>query len=363
MKRYLPAAAAALGLTLIAACDFVRFPGDGGPPPETPGTDEPALPEPPVDDTAPDTELPDDTGTPGETPEVPDDTETPPVDETPDTPSEDTPEPGPQPEPDPEPEPQPEPQPDPEPPAPVEPVFSYYSPGFLIPGSGTGQTQQIVHAPNIVFPIKSAPTYLQSQVFMPGGGVAGGSQCAASNYAYPWRDNFCEARSANRNSPFCPTSKIHQGQDIRVGTAAECNTVTRQAVAQRGIHEVVAVEDGIISSISTYNVKLRGAGSIYNYMHLNMARLAVTAGQSVKAGDLIGYVSNDFGGTPTTVHLHFEIMQNTGGEVWSHVPPYLSLVAAYERRENGPGEMLEPQVGVASAEEVMVIPEGFEIIE
>ena len=117
---------------------------------------------------------------------------------------------------------------------------------------------------------------------------------------------------------------------------------------------MIAVEDGIISSISTYNVKLRGAGSIYNYMHLNMARLAVTAGQSVKAGDLIGYVSNDFGGTPTTIHLHFEIMQNTGGEVWSHVPPYLSLVAAYERRQNGPGEMLEPQVGVASAEPVFV---------
>lgn len=360
MKRYLPAAAAALGLSLIAACDFVRFPGDGGPPPETPGTstDDSALPEPPVDDTPPDTELPPADGeTPGETPEVPGDTETPPTEdpgET-ETPPVDTP--------DTDPEPEPEPQPEPEPEIPVEPVFSYYAPGFLIPGSGTGQTQQIVHAPNILFPIKSAPTYLQSQVFMPGGGVAGGSQCATSNYAYPWRDNFCEQRSANRNSPFCPTSKIHQGQDIRVGTAAECNTVTRQPVAERGIHEVIAVEDGIISSISTYNVKLRGSGSIYNYMHLNMARLAVTAGQSVKAGDLIGYVSNDFGGTPTTIHLHFEILQNTGGEVWSHVPPYLSLVAAYERRENGPGEMIEPQVGVASTEPVFVIPEGFEIIE
>ena len=208
MKRYLPAAAAALGLTLIAACDFVRFPGDGGPPPETPGTDEPVLPQPPVDDTAPDTELPADPETPDETPDVPGDTETPPTDEAPDVPPVDTLDPEPQPEP------EPEPQPEPEPPAPVEPVFSYHAPGSLIPGSGTGQTQQIVHAPNILFPIKSAPTYLQSQVFMPGGGVAGGSQCAASNYAYPWRDNFCEARTANRNSPFCPTSKIHQGQDI-----------------------------------------------------------------------------------------------------------------------------------------------------
>lgn len=363
MARYLSAAAAAIGLTLLAGCDFVRFPGDGGPPPETPGAvsqdTEPAPPvdETSVDETSPDTDNPVEPGTPEETPATPGDTDTPPAEDPGETPAE------PEPQPQPEPEPEPQPQPQPEPPPPVQPVFSYYAPGALLPGSGTGQTQQIVHAPNILFPIKSAPAYLQSQVFMPGGGVAGGSQCAASNYAYPWRDNFCETRTANRNSPFCPTPKIHQGQDIRVGTAADCNTVTRQPAATRGLHEVIAVEDGIITSIGTYNVKLRSAGSIYNYMHLNMNRLAVTAGQSVKAGDLIGYVSNDFGGTPTTIHLHFEILQNTGGEAWSHVPPYLSLVAAYERRQNGPGEMLEPQVGVASSEEIFVIPEGMEIIE
>jgi murein DD-endopeptidase MepM/ murein hydrolase activator NlpD len=98
-------------------------------------------------------------------------------------------------------------------------------------------------------------------------------------------------------------------------------------------------------------------------MHLNMKRLAVTAGQSVKAGDLIGYVSNDFGGTATTIHLYFEIVQNTAEHGWVHVPPYLSLVASYERRENGPGEELEAEIGVASTQDVFVIPEGYEIIE
>ncbi|PKP83216.1 MAG: M23 family peptidase [Alphaproteobacteria bacterium HGW-Alphaproteobacteria-18] len=241
-------------------------------------------------------------------------------------------------------------------------MFSFHAPGALLAGSGAGFPEQVVHAPGLVFPIKSAPAYLQSQVFMYGGGVAGGDQCDARNYDYPWRDNFCETRSANRGSPFCPANKIHQGQDIRVGTAADCNTLRRQSAAQRGIHEVVAVEDGVITSIGTYTVKLRGAGSIYNYMHLNMNRLAVTAGQSVKAGDLLGYVSNDFGGTPTTIHLHFEITQNTAGNGWVHVPPYLSLVAAYERRQNGPGEQLQPEIGIASAPE-WVIPEGYEIIE
>ena len=376
MRYVLTAAAAALFLTSLAACDFVRFPGDGGPVPETPDPGPaippgaPGPPPPDVDDSERDTPVettPDETpvdagtGTPtdGTTPdpvdattdpevppvEVPVDT-TPPLDTTPVVT-----------------EPEPEPQPPVVEPTPVAPVFSYFAPGALLAGSGGGFGDQVVHAPNVVFPIKSAPTVLQSQVFSFGGGVAGGDQCDARNFVAAWRDNFCETRSANRTTPFCPVAKIHQGQDIRVGTAEDCKALRKQTQANRGLHEVVAVEDGVISSIGTYTVKLRGDGRIYNYMHMNMNRLAVTAGQTVKAGDLLGYVSNDFGGTATTIHLHFEIMQNTAEHGWVHVPPYLSLVAAYELRENAPGEMLEPQIGVASVEDVFVIPEGMEIIE
>jgi len=362
MRNLLAAAAAALLLTSMAACDFVRFPGDGGPepsipeaPPETP-PGAPGPPPPVVDDDAfetpvetPEGETPVEPGTPtdGTTPQpdpvdATEETATPPVD----VPVDETPVVIPEPEPE-----------------PVAPVFSFYQPGALLAGSGGGFPDQIVHAPGLIFPIKSAPAVLQSQVFAFGGGVAGGDQCDARNYSAPWRDNFCETRSANRTTPFCPVAKIHQGQDIRVGTAADCSTLRGQTADARGLHEVVAVEDGIISSISTYTVKLRAEGSIYNYMHLNMKRLAVTAGQSVKAGDLIGYVSNDFGGTPTTIHLHFEIIQNTADHGWVHVPPYLSLVSAYERRENGPGEQLEPDIAIASTQDVFVIPEGYEIIE
>ncbi len=369
MRHVLAAAAAALLLTSLAACDFVRFPGDGGPEPtvpEAPPVTPPGAPGPPPPDVdesefetpietpgeetpvEPGPDLPIDDPTPEPGPiDAPEDTTPPPVD----VPVDETPV---------EPEPEvPVVVPEPEP---VAPVFSYFQPGALLPGSGGGFPDQVVHAPNMLFPIKSAPAVLQSQVFAFGGGIAGGDQCDARNYEAPWRDNFCETRSANRTTPFCPVAKIHQGQDVRVGTAADCRTLRSQSAAQRGLHEVVAVEDGIITSIGTYTVKLRAEGSIYNYMHLNMNRLAVTAGQNVKAGDLLGYVSNDFGGTPTTIHLHFEIMQNTASNGWVHVPPYLSLVASYERRENGPGQQLEPEIGVASAD-VFVIPEGYEIIE
>ncbi|MEO0721168.1 MAG: peptidoglycan DD-metalloendopeptidase family protein [Pseudomonadota bacterium] len=246
-------------------------------------------------------------------------------------------------------------------PVPVEPAFSYYSPGALMPGSGQGAKDDTVYAPGIVFPIKSAPTYLQSMVWRFGGGIGGGDECDPRNYEYPWQDNFCETRSSNRNSPYCPAARIHQGQDIRVGTPEGCNQMRRTSAADRELYEVVAVEDGVISNIGTYTVNVRAEGRIYRYMHLNMAKLGVEKDQAVKAGDFLGYVSKDFGGTPTTFHLHFEIIQNTAEHGWVHVPPYLSLKEAYERREGGPGERREPNVAVASA--IPEIPEGFEIIE
>lgn len=355
----------------LSACDAVRYPWDGGeeprtPPPEREPGEPPGPPPPsepvadpygddeatPVDDERPDPEAPAaDPGTPPENPvepgpgdpglaepgtpipgEMDDDSLVPDGGET-----------G-----------------EPDPPA-LEPVFSYYGPGQLLPGSGVGAPDQIVHAPDIVFPIRTAPAYLQSMVWNFGGGIGGGDECDPRNYTYPWRDNFCETRTSNRNSPFCPAERIHQGQDIRVGTPAECRTLRAMPEDERMLHEVVAVEDGVVYEIGTYTVKLRAGGRIYRYMHLNMDALQVLEGDTVEAGDVLGYVSKDFGGTPTTFHLHFEIIQNTDEHGWVHVPPYLSLVEAYERREEGPGEQLDAPVETATAP--IAIPEGMEIIE
>ncbi len=400
---------AAGALLLVPACDKIRYPGDNrddgyqadippgapgpAPPsepvedpyntgdtgPDTPVDTDPTDPADPSDptgpatpDTEPATDPETDLGTdpetdpagpsePGTDPVAPVDSDTDP--ETPDTDPVD-------PETDTDPEPvDPEPGPDIDPTPvdnPVEPeptvVFSYVEAGHLLPGSGTGTIEtEAIFAPGIRFPIKSAPAYLQSQVWMFGGGIAGGDQCDPRNYEYPWRDNFCETRSSNRNSPYCPVSKIHQGQDIRVGTAAGCNELRRTAAADRKLYEVVAVEDGIIQSIGTYTVTMRSGPRIYKYMHMNMRALQVSAGDTVTKGQTLGYVSNDFGGTPTTFHLHFELLQNTAEGAWVHVPPYTSLVAAYEERESGIGEKIEASIGVASTPPP--IPEGFVIIE
>lgn len=255
-----------------------------------------------------------------------------------------------------------------EPETPEEPepavVFSFVEPGQLVSGSGTGTSDpETIFSPDMRFPIKSAPAFLQSQVWGFGGGIKGGDQCDARNYEYPWRDNFCETRSSTRNSPYCPVSRIHQGQDIRVGTAQGCNDLRRTASAERALYEVVAVEDGIIQSIGTYTVTQRSGPRVYKYMHMNMRALQVSAGDTVTKGQKLGYVSNDFGGTPTTFHLHFEMLQNTADSGWVHVPPYTSLVSAYERRESGIGEKITANIGVASATPLAEIPADQEIDE
>jgi hypothetical protein len=96
-------------------------------------------------------------------------------------------------------------------------------PGDLEPNSGTGRHDSTIYFPNIRFPLEQGPAYLNSQVYRPGGDHAGdGDQCDATNYSYPWRDNFCEARKWDVK--FCPTGKGHQGNDIRPGTCKK-NTI------------------------------------------------------------------------------------------------------------------------------------------
>ena len=372
----------AVSALVLAACDVVRVPGDGRtppdpkppipdgapgpPPPVTPvddpwGEDEdpdpaPADPEEdPADPTDPVDPDPDPDPDP-ETPDEPSDPVTPPEDDpAPETPDAEDPDPDVT-------EPETPVSPPPPPPAALPVKFEYYAPGDLIPGTGSGRGDDTVYAPDMLFPIKTAPTWPQSMVYRLGGAV-GGDQCDPANYGIPWRDNFCEKRSSTRNTPMCPTNKVHQGQDIRVGSAADCNALRGQAKRDRGLHEVIAVEDGVIQHIGTYSVQLKGTqtGNLYSYLHLNMRRLRVSALDTVSAGDTIGFVSNDFGSTPTTFHLHFEIKAPIEGEGIIHVPPYMSLVAAYERREEGRGLVVEDDlVAVANFPS---FPDDIDIIE
>ena len=205
-------------------------------------------------------------------------------------------------------------------------TFSYMPPGDLLPDSGTGQTEQINYAPSMRFPMEMGQAYANSQVYMHGGYLGpGGGQCNDANYSYAWRDNFCETRGYS--TPLCPAGTGHQGQDIR---PASCQDDT---------HWAVAAEDGTITSIGSYSVRLMtDEGVRYTYLHLDKDTLLVEVGDEVERGDRLGFVSNEFGDSATTIHLHFEIkmaMTTPDGLQNTVVPPYMALVDSYERLLDG----------------------------
>ena len=205
-------------------------------------------------------------------------------------------------------------------------AFSWLPAGDLIEDSGTGQILQINYSPGMRFPIEAGQAYANSQVYNYGGylGPTGG-QCNGANYAYAWRDNFCETRGYG--TPMCPSGNGHQGQDIRPATCTD------------GVHQALAVADGTITSIGSYSVRLMSDDGIrYTYLHLDKPSLEVAAGDHVTRGQAIGFVSNEFGDTSTTIHLHFEIRMavDTGTGIRNtNVPPYLALVDSYERLLEG----------------------------
>ena len=206
--------------------------------------------------------------------------------------------------------------------------FSYAPAGQLTPAkSGTGRNgDNYIYAPDIRFPIESAPAYLNSQVYGIGGLYgAKGSLCSEKNYQYPWHDNYCEKR--RWGMPLCSGGKGHQGVDIRTATC------------EKKKYYAVAVEDGTITYIGKYTVKLRGkSGRTYRYLHLNSPSVLVKRGAKVSRGDRLGLVSNNMGSTKTSIHLHFDMKETIkidGKSTKVYVPPYTSLVDAYKRLLHG----------------------------
>jgi murein DD-endopeptidase MepM/ murein hydrolase activator NlpD len=191
-------------------------------------------------------------------------------------------------------------------------------PGKLVSGSGQGREDYTIYAADIRFPVEKKDAYANSQVWGAGGANGpGGGECASANYSYPWWDNFCETRPT-RATPMCPTRTGHQGQDIRPPTCV------------KDVHVAVSSVNGKITHVGKFTLYVTAKdGTRFDYLHMSNVKLRV--GLAVKKGDRLGTISNVFDGTPTTIHLHFEIFQNIAGIGLTHVPPYMSLVKSYEQ--------------------------------
>jgi MYXO-CTERM domain-containing protein len=194
--------------------------------------------------------------------------------------------------------------------------WSYNDPGTLTSGSGTGRVDWMAYAPGMRFPIENGPAFANSQVWGNGGGSGpGGSQCDTVNYDYPWWDNYCETRSWTM--PMCPTGQGHQGQDIRPAT---CDPA---------VHWAVASEAGSVTNIGSYSVYVTTPSGVrFDYLH--GSNVSVSSGEALAKGQRISMVDNEFGGTPTTYHLHFNIRMDVAGVGLVYAPTYMSLIQSYE---------------------------------
>ncbi|MBI2715716.1 MAG: M23 family metallopeptidase [Rhizobiales bacterium] len=269
-------------------------------------------------------------------------------------------------------------------PAPPSKDFSYFSPGFLIPGTGLkkelgGYLDTTVYA-RLRFPMKTAPDFVNSQSFNNWGdcdftgksrrylrGKGTPYSCKVNgrplvfdeskNYTYPWRDNFCEHRRYFVGQ--CPGGEGHQGQDIRPSNCTMFNEGADRCKPYQ--HDIVAAHDGVILRahkqeavylfINTPNTHMR-----VRYMHMNPHQLdgdGIVSGKHVAAGETIGKVGNyNKKERGTTYHLHFD-MQVATRVGFVFVNPYMSLVAAYEHligergTEIKPGDPVPPAAVVA----------------
>jgi hypothetical protein len=160
------------------------------------------------------------------------------------------------------------------------------------------------------------------------------------NYAYPWRDTYCEVRNDNdRAPPDCPRPRGHEGQDIR---PREC--ILENGRCKIDIFDVVAVTNGNAVWTSLNHLRLIAdddTNLYYMYMHmsptaLSQAGMLLEEAVPVYTGQKVGKVGNWWKTQPagTTTHLHFEI--RTPGPPYCAgfgctSSPYWTLLLAYER--------------------------------
>ena len=219
-------------------------------------------------------------------------------------------------------------------PSAVSPDFTYYPGGDIVARSSVrrrGGRADFAAYSQIRFPLEKVPAAIRSQSF--------GKK--KTEGVYPWRDNFCEARSFQVGQ--CAAGFGHQGQDVRpapcpLNSNSESNCHPRKKA-------VVAVRDGILirslkQQAATLQINTSNEHIRFRYMHMNPSAMdadGILNGRRVAEGEKIGVVSNylDFP-NGTSYHLHFDVQVFTrDGWVW--VNPYTTLIASYERLIRGRG--------------------------
>ena len=132
-----------------------------------------------------------------------------------------------------------------------------------------------------------------------GGGTTASSYVSTGYYAWPANTTYITSPFGYRIHPISGVSRLHSGTDIGASygsavTAAAAGTVT------------AAVLDYGTTGYGTYVAIYHDNGTTTLYGH--MSSLAVSQGDYVSQGQVIGYVGST--GASTGPHLHFEVRIN-----------------------------------------------------
>lgn len=135
-----------------------------------------------------------------------------------------------------------------------------------------------------------------------GGGAGGGESLSSGNFAWPVSCTYITSRVGGRIHPISGVYKYHSGMDIGCGYgdavwASDGGTVVL-AGENGGYGNCVMIDHGFVN------------GDHYYTLYGHLSSIAVSYGQAVSQGDIIGYVGST--GVSTGPHLHFEIRNSSG---------------------------------------------------
>jgi hypothetical protein len=244
-------------------------------------------------------------------------------------------------------------------PAKLSPTFSYFGPGRLLRDTTFrdrgGRVDYTVYS-QIRFPLAEAPAFANSQMYQGRNRAPQADPKVSPNYAYPWRDNFCERRGYSVGQ--CPAGIGHQGQDIRTPLCKpapgqdRCEQRDLLVAARGGVILREPQQEALYLIVNSASEHIR-----FRYLHMHPRRMDqdnLVSGRRVHEGEVIGQMGNynkKEGGT--TYHLHFDVQVPTKNG-WVFVNPYMTLVSAYERLIGERGVELSdpsPEMSVAAVED------------
>ena len=135
-----------------------------------------------------------------------------------------------------------------------------------------------------------------------GAGAGGGESLSSGNFAWPVSCTYITSRVGGRIHPISGVYKYHSGMDIGCSYgdavwASDGGTVVLAGV-NGGYGNCVMIDHGFVN------------GDHYYTLYGHLSSIAVSYGQAVSQGDIVGYVGST--GVSTGPHLHFEIRNSAG---------------------------------------------------